>query len=132
MIPGYTASVPGISSVNAIWLLFADDAAGQPTSLAPSVLMISVLMIFFLYMWIVQRPALKKEQENRQTMLRNLKKNDRVLTTGGIYGVVTNVQLDSDEITLRVDEATSAKIKVLPSAIQRVVSDDAKDSKESK
>lgn len=118
--------------MNAIWLLFADDAAGQP-SLAPSVLMISVLMIVFLYMWIVQRPALKKEQENRQTMLRNLKKNDRVLTTGGIYGVVTNVQLDSDEITLRVDEATSAKIKVLPSAIQRVVSDEAggKDSKQS-
>lgn len=119
--------------MNATWFLFADDAAAQP-SMAPSMLMISVLMIFFLYMWIVQRPALKKEQETRQTMLRNLKKNDRVLTTGGIYGVVTNVQLDSDEITLRVDEATSAKIKVLPSAIQRVVGDDAagKDSKESK
>ncbi len=120
--------------MNAIWLLFADDAAAQP-SMAPSMLMISVLMIFFLYMWIVQRPALKKEQDNRQTMLRSLKKNDRVLTTGGIYGVVTNVQLDSDEITLRVDEATSAKIKVLPSAIQRVVGDDApggKDSKDSK
>lgn len=118
--------------MTAIWLLFAEDGAAQPTSLAPSMLMISVLMIFFLYMWVVQRPALKKEQDNRQTMLRNLKKNDRVLTTGGIYGVVTNVQLDSDEITLRVDEATSAKIKVLPSAIQRVVSDDAKDGKESK
>ncbi|MGH7193869.1 MAG: preprotein translocase subunit YajC [Candidatus Saccharimonadales bacterium] len=120
--------------VNTFWLLFADDAAAQP-SMAPSMLMISVLAIFFLYMWIVQRPALKKEQDTRQTMLKSLKKNDRVLTTGGIYGVVTNVQLDSDEITLRVDEATSTKIKVLPSAIQRVVGDDAaggKDSKESK
>lgn len=120
--------------MKSIWLLFAEDAPGQ-TSLAPSMLMISVLAIFFLYMWIVQRPALKKEQDTRQAMLRNLKKNDRVLTTGGIYGVVTNVQLDSDEITLRVDEATSAKIRVLPSAIQRVVGDDAaggKDSKDSK
>ena len=52
----------------------------------------------------------------------------------GSAGVVTNVQLDSDEITLRVDETNSTKIKVLPSAIQRVVTDDAggKDSKESK
>ena len=119
--------------MNALWLLFADDGAAQP-GLGTPVLMMSLLMIFFLYMWIVQRPALKKEQESRQSMLKNLKKNDRVLTTGGIYGVVTNVQLDSDEITLRIDESNSTKIKVLPSAIQRVVSDDAggKDSKESK
>lgn len=119
--------------MNALWLLFADDAAPQP-GLGTPVLMMSLLMIFFLYMWIVQRPALKKEQESRQSLLKNLKKNDRVLTTGGIYGVVTNVQLDSDEVTLRIDESNSTKIKVLPSAIQRVVSDDAggKETKESK
>lgn len=103
-------------------LLAAEPARESPF---PSMILFTVLGIVFLYMFIVQRPAMKKEQETRQNMLRNLKKNDRVLTTGGIYGVVTNVQADSDEITLRVDEATGAKIKVVPSAIQRVIGDDA-------
>jgi preprotein translocase subunit YajC len=104
------------------WLLAADAAPNSPF---PTMMLFTVMGVFFLYIFIVQRPAMKKEQESRQNMLRNLKKNDRVLTTGGMYGVVTNVQADSDEVTLRVDEATGAKIKVLPSAIQRVIGDDA-------
>lgn len=102
-------------------LLAAEPARESPF---PSMILFTVVGVVFLYMFIVQRPAMKKEQETRQNMLRNLKKNDRVLTTGGIYGVVTNVQADSDEVTLRVDEATGAKIKVVPSAIQRVIGDD--------
>jgi preprotein translocase subunit YajC len=104
------------------WLLAADAAPNSPF---PTMMLFTVMGVFFLYIFIVQRPGMKKEQESRQNMLRNLKKNDRVLTTGGMYGVVTNVQADSDEVTLRVDEATGAKIKVLPSAIQRVIGDDA-------
>lgn len=103
-------------------LLLAGDAQPSPF---PTMMVFTVMGVFFLYIFIVQRPAMKREQETRQNMLRNLKKNDRVLTTGGIYGVVTNVRADDDEITLRVDEATGAKIKVVPSAIQRVIGDDA-------
>jgi preprotein translocase subunit YajC len=44
------------------------------------------------------------------------------VTTGGIYGVVTNIQLDADEVTIRVDETTNTKIKVTPNAVQRVLS----------
>ena len=88
-------------------------------------LLVSVVGIMFLYMFIVQRPALKREQEARDSLLKNLKKNDRIVTTGGIYGVVTNIQLDADEITIRVDETNSTKIKVTRSAVQKVVSGEA-------
>ena len=50
------------------------------------------------------------------------------MTVGGIHGVVTNVQRDRDEVTLRVDESTGTKIRVGTSAITRVVTDDEKNA----
>jgi preprotein translocase subunit YajC len=105
-------------------ILFAQDDPQQPGFFPPMIL-VSVVGIMFLYMFLVQRPNLKREQVARDNLLKNLKKNDRIVTSGGIYGVVTNVQLDADEITIRVDETTSTKIKITRSAVQRVVSSDS-------
>jgi preprotein translocase subunit YajC len=77
-----------------------------------------VIMVLFYFMLI--RPQKRKEQELRE-MVRNVKENDRVVTIGGIYGVVTNVQRDADRATIRVDEATGTKLKVNMSAIARVL-----------
>jgi preprotein translocase subunit YajC len=77
-----------------------------------------VIMVLFYFMLI--RPQKRKEQELRE-MVRNVKENDRVVTIGGIYGVVTNVQRDAERVTIRVDEATGAKLKVNMSAIARVL-----------
>jgi preprotein translocase subunit YajC len=101
-------------------LLFAQDDAQQQSPFG-LMFLVSAVGIMFLYMFIVQRPAMKREQEARNTLLKNLKKNDRIVTTGGIYGVVTNLQLDADEITIRVDETTNTKIKITRSAVHRVL-----------
>jgi preprotein translocase subunit YajC len=47
-----------------------------------------------------------------------------VVTIGGIYGVVTNVQREAERVTIRVDEATGTKLKVGMSAIARVLTGD--------
>jgi preprotein translocase subunit YajC len=57
-------------------------------------------------------------------MVDALKEKDRVVTIGGIHGVVTNVQREAGVITLRVDESTGAKIRVNASAIAKVVTDE--------
>ena len=75
-------------------------------------------MVLFYFMLI--RPQKRKEQELRD-MVNNLKENDRVVTIGGIYGVVTNVQRDAERVTIRVDESTGTKLKVNMSAIARVL-----------
>ncbi len=117
-----------ISALSSICLLAQD--AGQGSPLGPLMPIITISVIFFLYIFIVQRPNLKREQDARRALLENLKKNDRVLTTSGIYGVVTNVQRESDEVTIRVDENTQTKLKITFAAVQRVLSDaDGKDSK---
>ena len=56
-------------------------------------------------------------------MLSALKKNDRVLTTSGIYGTVANVDREADRVSLRVDDAGSVKIAVTLSSIAKVLGD---------
>ncbi len=79
---------------------------------------LAVIMVLFYFMLI--RPQKRKEQELRN-MISNVKENDRVVTIGGIHGVVTNVQRDVDRVTLRIDESNGTKVKVNMSAIARVL-----------
>jgi preprotein translocase subunit YajC len=90
------------------------------TSMLPGLI---AIMVFFYFL--ILRPQKNKEQALR-SMVANLKEKDRVVTIGGILGVVTNVQRDRDEVTIRVDEATGTKIRVNSSAISRVISDEDK------
>jgi preprotein translocase subunit YajC len=86
-------------------------------------LMLPLLAIMVLFYFLMIRPQKRKEQDLRR-MIDNLKDNDRVVTIGGIYGVVTNVQREAQRVTIRVDEGTGAKLRVGMSAIARVISDD--------
>ncbi len=60
-------------------------------------------------------------------MLSGVKKNDRVVTIGGVYGVVANVNREADEITLKVDESTNTKLRVTLSSVARVLGDEPAD-----
>jgi preprotein translocase subunit YajC len=95
------------------------DAAQPPgfTSMLPALLGIMALFYF-----LILRPQKAKDQQFR-SMVAQLKEKDRVITIGGIHGVVTGVQRDADLVTIRVDEATGTKIRVGTSAIAKVVVD---------
>jgi preprotein translocase subunit YajC len=82
------------------------------------------IIIMVLFYLLLMRPQ-KREQQKRQQMLASIKKNDRVVTIGGIYGVVTNVRPEADEVTLKVDEATNAKLRMTLSSVARVLGDEA-------
>jgi preprotein translocase subunit YajC len=98
-------------------------AAAQPTGFQSMLPALAVIMVLFWFM--ILRPQKSKDQQFK-SMVENLKETDRVVTIGGIHGVVTNVQRDAGIITLRVDESTGAKIRVGTSAIARVVTEDEK------
>ncbi len=110
--------------VSSCWLI-AQDAAPGPFELPIPVL---IAMMFGLFYFVVLRPQQNKDK-NFRTMLDGLKEKDRVVTTGGIHGVVTNVQRDRDEVTIRIDESTGTKIRVGTSAIARLVTDEDKNEK---
>jgi preprotein translocase subunit YajC len=103
-----------------IWLLAQVEAQPAPDPNGFLRFMGPMVIIMVLFYFMLIRPQKRKEQELRE-MVRNVKQNDRVVTIGGIYGVVTNVQRDADRVTIRVDEATGAKLKINMSAIARVL-----------
>ena len=80
--------------------------------------MIFIVMLFVLLYFVMFRAPRKKQQQQEQ-MIKSLRKNDRVQTAGGILGTV--LEVSDSEITLKVDESNNTKIKVLPSAISRVI-----------
>jgi preprotein translocase subunit YajC len=87
--------------------------------------LMAVMLVYFIMM---ARPK-KKAQAKTSDLLANLKKNDKVVTAGGILGTVVNHRSDAEYVTLRIDEASNSKIQVLAKSIVRVITDeDAKES----
>jgi len=95
------------------------DAGGTPfwVQMLPMVA-IALLAYFMLFL-----PEKRKQEQLKR--LQGVKETDHVITTGGIYGVVTNVQRDAGRVTLRVDDATGTKIKVSLAAIAQILSDES-------
>ena len=58
----------------------------------------------------------RRERGSRDDMLSSLKKNDRVVTIGGIIGTVAATSANGKEVTLKIDD--NSRMKVLRSAIQ--------------
>ena len=93
------------------------EGAANPQGPSPVFMLMPVLFMVVLYFLVVQRPQ-RREQAERQSMLSNLKKNDHVLLTSGIFGVVTNVRPDADEVTVRIDESSNTKLRVTRASIR--------------
>lgn len=91
-------------------------AANPPPSWMP--LLVTFGPIAVLFYFLLVRPNQKRERD-RQGMINAIKKNDHVVTIGGIKGVVSS--LEGDEIELRVDDRTGTRIVFTKSAIARVI-----------
>lgn len=89
-----------------------DNAAqpGQMSFLVPIILMVAV------FYFLLIRPMKRQEQE-RQALANNIKKNDEVLTNAGIYGTITDVSETDDKITVRI--ADNVRIKMTKGSVNR-------------
>jgi preprotein translocase subunit YajC len=85
--------------------------------------LIPLVLVFLVFYFLIMRPQ-RREQTKHQAMLAEIKKNDRVITSGGIFGVVTNVNREANEITIKVDETTNTKLRVTLTSIARVLGDE--------
>lgn len=82
------------------------------------------LILMLVVFYAVVLSGNRKEKKRRQDMLAAIKKNDRVMTIGGIIGIVIAVK--DNEVGLKVDESANVKITVVRSAIQRVLEEGEK------
>ena len=68
---------------------------------------IPLIIMFAIFYFLLIRPQQKKNKEHRE-MISTLKKGDRVVTSGGIYGKITS----TDETTLTLEIADRVRIKI--------------------
>lgn len=112
-------------------LLLAQEAAAEPGGGGWAALLRSQLPLFLmlplLFYFMVMGPE-RKRRNAHLAMLAGLKKNDLVITAGGLYGTVVNAPEGSEDLTLRVDESSNTRIRVLRSSVARVVRADSKDN----
>ena len=89
-----------------------------PSQASPNAfsMLVPFVGMFAIFYFLVFRPQ-SQAQKTHKEMLKNLKKHDEVVTTGGIFGTIMNVKEDS--LTLRVDE--NVRIEVEKQAIARLV-----------
>ena len=96
-------------------------SAAQPS--APSMWPLLIGMLLIMY-FIVIRPE-RKERKRKEALIGALKKNDRVITTGGMYASVAAV--NESDLTLKFDDGPT-RVRVLKSAIGTVLKDEDKDA----
>ncbi len=82
----------------------------------PLVNLFPIVLIFFVMYFLLIRPQSQQQKETAK-MQAALKKNDAVVTFGGVHGTVVNVK--EETVTLRVDD--NVRLEVDKSAIARLV-----------
>lgn len=98
---------------------FGGGQPASPGAESPSMLVTMfpfVLMFVILYLLII-RPQQKK-QKDHQRMIDELKKGDRVVTSGGVHGTITGIK-DKEDI-LMVQVAKDVQIEVSRGSISKV------------
>ncbi|MEO8217317.1 MAG: preprotein translocase subunit YajC [Acidobacteriota bacterium] len=86
------------------------------TIMAVIVQVLPIAAIVLIFYFLVIAPA-NKQRRQTQEMLSALKKGDRVLTSGGIYGTIQGVE--SDVVQLKIAE--NVKVKLARTAITSIV-----------
>ena len=79
-----------------------------------------IILIFVIFYFLLIRPQQKKAKAHR-ALLGMVKRGDRVLTGGGIFGNVTKVKDETDEVTVEI--ADGVRVDILRSTISNVMSE---------
>lgn len=85
--------------------------------------MVPMLLIFAIFYFLMVMP-MRKRQKALAQMVSNLKRGDRVLTSGGLYGEVAAIE----EATVLLKIADSVKVRIDKSAITGLEADSDKGS----
>ena len=96
-------------------ILMAPSPDGGGGGLVSTLIMFGAIFLIFYFMII--RPQQKRAKE-RNKMLSNLEKGDKVVTSGGLHGIIAGI----DEKTVLLQVSDSVKVKLERSAISTILS----------
>jgi preprotein translocase subunit YajC len=96
---------------------YAQAAGGDPASSLTA--FVPLVLIFVVFYFLMIRPQ-QKRMKDHKAMLDAIRRGDRVVTNGGIVGVITKVTENEKEI--QVEIAEGVRVKVMRDMIAAVVS----------
>jgi len=82
---------------------------------SPLFMMIPIFLIMYM---LILRPQ-QKRQKQHQEMLKNIRRGDTVITSGGLVGKITK-KIDDDEIEIEIEIADGLRVRQLRSMIADV------------
>lgn len=89
----------------------------------PLWLMMAMLLVFYVGVLLPSQRSNRRQQKEHADLISNLKKNDRVVTSFGVHGVVVINQPESGTVTIRLDDTSNAKMTVNRDTIRVVKKD---------
>lgn len=98
--------------------LFAQEAEAKPAAGGMESMIPMMLIMFAVIYFMMIKPEQKKAKE-KKSMISELKKNDKIVTIGGIHGTVSIVKDD----TVQLKIADNTVVRISKSAIGSVISD---------
>ena len=87
-------------------LIFLQQTAQQNGGLS----MILMLVLIFVVMWLFMIRPQQKKQKEMQKFRDALKKGDKVVTVGGIYGTISEVKEGANTVLLEVDKEVKLRV----------------------
>lgn len=94
----------------------APGGPAAPRSAPPGSDFMWIIMAVLLVMTVMTVLTGRKEKKRRAELLNSMKKSDKVITAGGMIGVITD--MSDDEVVLRLEEG---KVRVSKASIQQVL-----------
>ena len=102
-------------------------APGQPGGAGPGGAggmlgsLVPLVLIFVVFYFLLIRPQQKRAKEQKN-MIDNLKKGDKIITSGGIYGIIESV--GTNTVTIKIGENVKIKLGKAYVASLRATSDE--------
>ena len=107
--------------MNLLSIILQAPATSQPNALTSLLPLLLIIVVFYFFMI---RPQVKKQKELK-TYRSSIQKGEKIVTTGGIYGKVTDVK----EQTVTVEIAENVRIKIDKNAVLKDPADVAAQQK---
>lgn len=105
-----------------MFLISSAEASSSPAAAAPAagfdpMQLLPMVLIFGVMYFLLIRPQQKKAKQHQQTIA-SIRKGDRVVTSGGILGVVYKVDNDA-EVTVEIAE--NVRVKIVRATIANII-----------
>ena len=110
-----------------MWNIAFAQAAQESSGAGSFISFIPLVLIFVIFYLLLIRPQQKKSKEHRE-MLASLKKNDKIMTSGGMFGKV--IALTETEVTVEV--APNMRVQISRPNISQVIRTEKASGKEVK